>query len=257
MALIHCDFFSQVLGLHSSMYVILPEKKDAMHDGGARASYPTLYLLHGLSDDHSAWLRQTSIERYVRETQLAVVMPAVNRSFYTDMAHGLRYFTFISEELPAIARSLFPLSNRREENFVAGLSMGGYGALKLALRHPDRFSAAASLSGAVDVARIAIESAEFANVYQDVHSISGSDDDLFELLNQVVRSDQPLPKLFACCGTEDFLHGDNQRFLQHAKTLGVDITYEEEPAKHVWSYWDKEIQHVLKWLPIDLSQSDM
>jgi len=130
MALIHCDFFSEALGLSTSMCVILPEPARGQigMPGSERqpsGPHPVLWLLHGLSDDHTIWQRRTSIERYVAERGLAVVMPAVARSFYTDMAHGLPYWTFISEELPAAARSFFPLSPAREDNFVAGLSMGG------------------------------------------------------------------------------------------------------------------------------------
>jgi S-formylglutathione hydrolase FrmB len=95
-----------------------------------------LYLLHGLSDDDTAWLRRTSIERYVSELGLAVVMPQVHRSFYSDELHGLRYWTFLSDELPQLVDSFFHVSTRREDTFVAGLSMGGYGALKWALRQP-------------------------------------------------------------------------------------------------------------------------
>ncbi len=144
MALIQCDFFSETLQLSTSMNVILPQP--------ARARYPVLYLLHGLSDDHTTWLRRTSIERYVDPLGLAVVMPAVHRSFYSDMAHGNRYWTFVSRELPALARGFFPISSSRADTFVAGLSMGGYGAFKLALSFPQRFAAAASLSGALDQA---------------------------------------------------------------------------------------------------------
>ena len=111
-----------------------------------------LYLLHGLSDDDTIWLRRTSIERYVAPLGLAVVMPQVHRSFYTDEAHGNRYWTFLSEELPELVHHFFRLSRRREDTFVAGLSMGGYGALKWALREPERFAAAASMSAAADVA---------------------------------------------------------------------------------------------------------
>ena len=115
---------------------------------------PVLYLLHGLSDDDTIWLRRTSIERYAAPLGLAVVMPQVARSFYTDEAHGNRYWTFLSEELPQLARSFFHLSDRREDTFVAGLSMGGYGALKWALHRPGRFAAAASLSGALDLVAV-------------------------------------------------------------------------------------------------------
>src|SRR5690348_3177908 len=145
MALVRCDYFSDVLGFGTSMTLILPENTT----GGP---FPTLYLLHGLSDDDTAWLRRTSIERYVDELGLAVVMPAVHRSFYTDEYYGRPYWTFVTEELPRIAGRFFRLSDRREDTFVAGLSMGGYGAFKWALRHPERFAAAASLSGALDVA---------------------------------------------------------------------------------------------------------
>jgi S-formylglutathione hydrolase FrmB len=154
MALLHCDFFSDVLGLSTSMTVILPQAttRQIGMSGAVRAdAHPTLYLLHGMSDDHTIWVRRTSIERYVAPLGLAVVMPAVHRSFYTDMAHGANYWTFISEELPLLARSFFPLATSREANFVAGLSMGGYGAFKLALTYPDRFAAAASLSGVLDL----------------------------------------------------------------------------------------------------------
>ncbi|GGJ07582.1 esterase [Alicyclobacillus cellulosilyticus] len=254
MALIHCDFFSEVLGLSCSMYVILPQSTHNQIGltGAARdGKHPTLYLLHGMSDDHTIWVRRTSIERYVAPLGLAVVMPAVHRSFYTDMAHGLKYWTFISEELPAIARSFFPLSAAREDNFVAGLSMGGYGAFKLALRHPDRFAAAASLSGALDVAaRAAAGTEEWRNIFGDPSRVRGSDDDLFALAERVAKSDGPKPLLYQCCGTEDFLYADNRRFMAHARELGLPLTYEEEPGSHEWGYWDLKIQRVLEWLPL-------
>jgi putative tributyrin esterase len=144
-------FFSETIGMLSSMYVLLPQRKMEERNGKRPPKYKTLYLLHGHSDDHSAWQRYTSIERYAEDLHLAVVMPAVHMSFYNDMAHGWKYWQFISEEVPALARDMFSLSSARKDNFVAGLSMGGYGALKMALTHPDRFAAAASLSGALDL----------------------------------------------------------------------------------------------------------
>ena len=146
MALLSWNFHSDTLGISASANVILPQA--AVEKG---EKLPVLYLLHGLSDDHTNWQRRTSIERYADPLGLAVVMPAVNRSFYANMAHGPRYWDFISEELPQLAQSFFPLSDKRADTFVAGLSMGGYGAFKVALSHPDRYAAAASLSGTVDV----------------------------------------------------------------------------------------------------------
>src|SRR5437868_6066068 len=148
MAFFDCHFFSDVLGLTVTAHVLLPQKTERQIGlaGGAKTDggFPTLTLLHGLSDDHTIWSRRTSIERYAAARNLAVIMPAAGRSFYQDMASGARYWTFVSEELPAILRHFFPLSEKRADNFVAGLSMGGYGAMRLALAHPERFAAAAS-----------------------------------------------------------------------------------------------------------------
>ena len=257
MALLHCDFFSDTLGLCCSMDVILPQattRQIGMASTGAGDRLPTLYLLHGLSDDHTIWQRRTSIERYVADMPLAVVMPAVGRSFYTDMAHGLRYWTFIADELPAICRSFFPLSHRREDTFVAGLSMGGYGAFKLALRCPDRYAAAASLSGALDMAALAAaddHGPDIELVYGDPAAIAGSDHDLLHLAEAVAASDGPKPALFQWCGTDDFLYPANLTFRDRALGLGLPLTYTEGPGDHQWKHWDEQIQHVLAWLPLD------
>ena len=142
MAHLRVDFFSDSLSLSTSMTVLLPQRTTtqigmtgAVTDGPP----PVLYLLHGLSDDDTIWLRRTSIERYVAPLGLAVVMPQVHRSFYTDEHYGGAYWTFLSDELPRLVHEWFRVSDRREETFVAGLSMGGYGALKWALRQPERF----------------------------------------------------------------------------------------------------------------------
>jgi S-formylglutathione hydrolase FrmB len=218
--------------------------------------HPTLYLLHGLSDDDSIWLRRTSIERYVAEMGIAVVMPQVHRSFYTDMESGGKYWTFISEELPALARSFFPLSPKREDNFVAGLSMGGYGAIKLGLRKPETFAAAASLSGALDMAHDFINPgnpSEKSREYQLIFGqkdIDGTPNDLLWLLNEVDNSKGPKPLLYQCCGTEDFLYENNQSFRAACAKTSLSLTYEEGPGEHEWGYWDTKIQDVLKWLPL-------
>ncbi|SEM86854.1 alpha/beta hydrolase family protein [Paenibacillus sp. OV219] len=256
MALIQCDFFSETLGLSTSMNVILPQSAPSQigmdSKAAAQTKHRTLYLLHGMSDDHSIWLRRTSIERYVASLGIAVVMPAVHRSFYANMAAGGKYWTFISEELPAIARSFFPLSDRREDNFVAGLSMGGYGAFKLALNKPEQYAAAASLSGGFDVASFTHRMPEEARL------VFGTDNYVNELPNNLylaadtlaAQADIPIPLLYQCCGTEDFLYEDNIRFRDHVKQLNLPLTYEEGPGEHEWGYWDKQIQRVLEWLPL-------
>lgn len=260
MALIECKFYSDVLGLSTSMTVILPQQTTTqigMSNVTKGELHPTLYLLHGLSDDDSIWLRRTSIERYVAHLGMAVVMPQVHRGFYTDMAEGGRYWTFISEELPALARSFFPLSPKREDTFVAGLSMGGYGAFKLGLRKPDTFAAAASLSGALDMVHHSLnwedptkKSPEYERIFGK-HSIKDTPDDLLWLLKEVDRSNGPKPLLYQCCGTEDFLYEDNQTFRKACAKTSLSLTYEEGPGEHEWGYWDTKIRDVLAWLPLE------
>jgi len=260
MALIECRFYSEVLQLSTSMTVILPQKTTTqigMSNTTRGKLHPTLYLLHGLSDDDSIWLRRTSIERYVAEMGIAVVMPQVHRSFYTDMEAGGKYWTFISEELPALARSFFPLSPAREDNFVAGLSMGGYGAIKLGLRKPEVFAAAASLSGALDMAHHYMnwdDSTAKTREYELIfgkQDISGTSNDLLWLLKQHNAAKGPKTALYQCCGTEDFLYEDNQRFREACGKTKLSLTYEEGPGEHEWGYWDNKIRDVLAWLPLD------
>jgi putative tributyrin esterase len=256
MILTEVNFFSETLVLGSTMLVLLPQLPLAEVQSTARKKFRTLYLLHGRSDDHAAWQRKTSIERYVEGLNLAVVMPAVHRSFYTDMVHGGKYWQFISEEVPAVVRSLFPLSSARKDNFVAGLSMGGYGAYKLALTHPERFAAAASLSGGLDLSySVGADNprndegrlAEFRTIFGALSKVPGSNNDLIALAKKVSRGPVK-PRLYQCCGTEDFIYPDNVRFREAVSKLPLDLTYEEGPGEHNWAYWDGMIQRVLKWM---------
>ena len=251
MALVDCDFFSESLEVGTSVTVVLPQETEAQIgvDATARTSaeMPVLYLLHGLSDDHTAWLRYTSIERYATAAGLAVVMPAVHRSFYTDERHGHAYWTYVADELPRVMGSFFRFSERREDTFVAGLSMGGYGALKLALRHPDRFAAAASLSGAVDLARLAGRPERrdlFARVFDGEPA---PDEDLFALLAAADVS--ALAPLHVSCGTEDPLYPFSVRFADEAIAAGAKVTTDFRPGEHEWGLWDAVIRDVIDWLP--------
>jgi putative tributyrin esterase len=253
---LRCDFFSEALSLSTSMTVLLPQRTTTqigMAGAVTGGPPPVLYLLHGLSDDDTIWLRRTSVERYVAPLGLAVVMPQVHRSFYTDEVYGGRYWTFLSEELPELVGSLLRVSDRREDTFVAGLSMGGYGALKWALRQPGRFAAAASLSGALDVAGLRTRRTRpqdprlFERCFGD-RELAGSDDDLLGLLT--AADPGTLPALRVSCGTEDELTEDNRRFVVAASSAGVPVTTDFGPGAHDWAYWDAGIQDVLAWLPL-------
>ncbi len=261
MAFLQCDFFSETLQISCSLNVIIPQRMACENESVSeipRETFPSLYLLHGLSDDHTAWMRRTSIERYAANAGLAVIMPAVNRSFYANMYRGANYWDFISEEVPAFAERLFPLSSDPNNRFVAGLSMGGYGAFKLALNYPNRFAAAASLSGALDLAGSENLSEErlpdAGNIFKDAESVIGSNNDLIHLLTKAALERTSLPKLYQCCGTEDFLYDANQNFLTHAKANAIPLTYEEGPGEHEWGYWDTHIQKVIDWLPLEIDE---
>jgi S-formylglutathione hydrolase FrmB len=244
MALMRLNFKSETLGRHTYVNVILPQN-------GAVKPFPVLYLLHGLTDDQEAWLRNTPIERYAEGRDLAIVMPATDRGFYTDTTYGIKHFTYISEELPALLRQYLPLSDRREDTYAAGLSMGGYGALKLALRNPGRFSFAASLSGAL-VCREMLESGIVGQTVPDLmpemELIFGKtvkpEDDVFRLLETA----SPKPRLFVCCGEKDelMLYPINNAMRKYAAGLGYNVKWRSDSqAGHSWAYWDLMIQEVL------------
>ncbi|MBD5538225.1 MAG: esterase family protein [Lachnospiraceae bacterium] len=259
MALLHVDFFSDVLGMCMNMDVILPQQTYSQigMEGKRRAGkYPTLYLLHGMSDDHTIWQRRTSIERYVSDLGIAVVMPTTHLGFYTDTTYGMKYFTFVSEELPAICRDFFPnMSDKREDTLAAGLSMGGYGAWKLALAASDTFGAGASLSGALDMAghkkiQQELETERrslWEGIFGDPLHIAGTKNDLLYLAKELKASGKPLPKLYAWCGTEDFLYEENKIAWREVQKLGYDLSCHESTGDHQWIYWDEHIVNVLKW----------
>jgi len=249
MALLETRFDSDVLALSLGMNIILPEHPDAWNEPPA-----VLYLLHGLTDDHTIWTRRTSIERYASNYPLVVVMPDVYNSFYCDMAHGSNYWKFISEELPAFIKRWFNVSRDPKNTFVAGLSMGGYGAMKLALGCPGQYAAAASIAGALDLAVHTDDEWDetreriFKAIFGDVQTVPGSENDLIYRLGKL--DTVPETKFYACVGTGDYLYQDSLHFRDKAAEAGIDLTFEEAPGEHGWEFADTYIQRVLEWLPV-------
>ena len=236
MAFMEVNIFSNALGMATTFNMIMPE----------RTSEPpaVLYLLHGLSDDHSIWERRTRIELYAGEYNLAVVMPTTHRGFYTDMHGGLKYYTYISQELPEIVSTMFNVSTAREKTFIAGLSMGGYGAVKIGLNNPDKFSAAASMSGVLDVKGFRMPPNEYTAIFGD--SVTPENDPI-ALAQTFASCPEKAPKLFVCCGTSDELLGTNRSFKAAAEKVGLDLKYIEDEGSHSWYYWDEHIRMILKW----------
>lgn len=257
MAFLEFTFHSKELQKNVPVNILLPENRKKDDPAGApEGTYKTLWLLHGLAGCHSDWVRKTGIERYASEYGIAVVMPGVDRSWYTDTAYGLNYFTFIAQELPVVCRSYFKgMSDRREDNLIAGISMGGYGAMKVALTYPEQYCACASLSGALDITRRGgrpYNLAEWQSIFgynmQSAEELEGSKHDLFALATQGQQKNVQFPKLYLWCGTEDKLIEYNRRFHAHLTDLNIDHCYEESEGGHTWNCWDMHTPAALRYI---------
>ena len=248
-ALIDLKFYSQKLGMQTEAYVVIPQKSTSGQIGvDSKAEgdrYKCLYLLHGLSDDHSIWLRRTSIERYATAYGICVVMPCAGRSFYTDMKYGMKYFSYISEELPKVIGEFLNISPKREDTYIAGLSMGGYGALKIGLKKPDVFCAAAGISSVADIKNGMFNDVLIPVFGDDV--IIPDSEDLFYLAEKTNSAPQK-PRIFMGVGTEDSLYDSNVQLKQKFEELDYDFTYRESKGNHGWAFWDEYIQYVLEWM---------
>lgn len=248
MALIRLDHTPKTIELNLPLYVILPNPGSM--GGQPLRERKVLYLLHGLSDDGSAWQRYTSIEVLASAYGLVVVMPSVGRSFYTDQPDGRRYFTYLTEELPQYLKDVFALSPTRENTFIAGNSMGGYGAFKTAFAYPERFAAACSFSGVLSLDFIRANPqdtrlAEFAYVFGDLDQLSGSPNDPAAWFKQAAQNPSHLPRLFMSCGRQDDLYLLNQMVYAGLQNLGIPVDYYEEDAAHDWAFWDRDIRRFL------------
>ena len=206
-----------------------------------------LYLLHGLKQNADAWQRMSSAERYADYYGYAIVMPEVQRSFYTDMAHGPAYFTYLTEELPRTMHAIFKLPTDPARTFVGGLSMGGYGALKCALNYPDRYAGAMCFSSGFDLVTDPDQLMSAYHGRAELEGLTGADlrakpeDDLYAVIRDFPAG-QKKPHLYIACGTEDYLHQKNTEMRDHLIAGGFDPCYEEWPGSHNWIFWDAALQ---------------
>jgi len=235
-------FRSATLQKHMAMNVVLPQVDTS-------GPYPVFYLLHGLSDDHTIWMRHTRLEWYVRQLPLIVVMPDGGRSFYCDAVNGPAYETYLLEDVIPLVDRFFPTVAAREGRVIGGLSMGGYGAMKLAFKFPDRFCSAVSHSGALNVVRGMLRQElreELGRIFGD--SPEGGKDDLFALAEAAAQDSSRIAALSALrfdCGLDDGLLAQNRSFHELLTRLGIPHEYEEFPGAHTWDYWDEHLQEAL------------
>ena len=246
MAFYRATFYAKRFNMDQEFNIIIPD------DVKAGEKLPTLFLLHGYLGNHQQWMRFSSIERYAWKKRMAIVMPEAQNGFYFDHVDGHQYFQVLIDLMEHV-RIVFPLSDKREDTYVAGLSMGGYGAFKWALTHPELFSKAASLSGALDIIRAKkamIEEpkryhakAMFGNI-----DLTVSDLNLYVLLEKHMKEQTVLPDLFIGCGTEDFLYEESVEMHQYLDKHHIAHTYKTSAGDHHWDFWDAYIQKVIDWL---------
>jgi len=236
MARVEINFQSAVLNRAVACYAIVPEKVRARN-------LPVLYLLHGYSDDYTIWLRRTGLERYVDGREIIVVMPDGGHEFYVDARIGYRYETFLMEELIPRMEVWLPAAGRRNRRGIGGLSMGGYGAVRLGLKYPGHFATVHGHSGAYDIGRRLRDGGltEVPRVFGA--SVAGTDRDIFHLVDTVPR--KGLPAFHLDCGRSDHCLADNRKLVKALKQRGIPHTYREHAGAHNWDYWDTHIREAV------------
>jgi S-formylglutathione hydrolase FrmB len=239
---ISATFRSEALGTTTHARIIFP-----LTPPEGTVTKRVLYLLHGMTGGCDDWVSNTRIAHYANQQQFIVIMPEVQNSFYTDMAYGGDYFTYVAYELPALAEQIFNIRHTRENTYIAGLSMGGYGAAKIALSRPDFFTAVAAFSGALDTEWVL----KTLPTQDDRHkklaiAIAGLDlqvpegGNLFTLATGLAQKPEK-PRILVTCGTEDFLLDSNRAFDAHMKPLPFEYTYKEWAGTHDWDFWEESL----------------
>ena len=263
MAIIEVNFISKCLMRTVTFHAIIPvDKFGPQAENAEQKPLKTLYLLHGIFGNYTDWVNGTRIQAWAEANDLAVIMPSGENRFYLDdEKSGELYGEFIGKELVEFTRKLFPLSDKREDTFIAGLSMGGYGAIRNGLKYAENFGCVIGLSAALvhDTWKDADNSAPiftfrrnyYEAIFGEYDKVKGSDTDPKALLLKLKEEGRPVPKMYLCCGTEDGLVTANRDFRDFLNENGVDLTYVEGPGKHDWVFWDTYIKKVLDWLPLN------
>ena len=262
MALIHLDLYSECLTRMTMVDVILPEMRETRLLDNSK--YPVLWLLHGATDDQTCWQRFTAVERYAQKRGIAVVMPAVDISFYANTDAG-RYFDYVTEELPRIITSQFPVSPLREDNFVAGMSMGGHGAMKLGFTKPEKYAAIGIFSCAnfIDLMDGPVPKDKrhplnfvrwtvFGTKDGDLSKCHNTEHDNRYLARLASESGKPLPRIFGCCGCQDSCHDAEMADLHYFASLPspFDVVFFDGDGVHYFDFWDRWLDVFIQWLPL-------
>lgn len=263
MAVLNLDLYSYELAMNTQVAMILPERRGVPHEPH-EGGYPVLYLLHGHGQDYTSWLRLSRIEFYLQNSDVIVVMPNTNRGCYVDGVRTHRYGSYLTQELPVALQNWFHISADRQNTFIAGMSMGGYGALRAALSCPERYGAVCAMSAGIRMGTADIKgqadkglaipdipeiNQNFENIYGDPKEYAGSPYDLKQLARTLNDADGPKPRILQLCGTEDPLLGQNVEFADFLKTQCPDLdhTFQTSPGIHDFNYWDRESTTMLQF----------
>lgn len=262
MALIQAQFYSKMLKRIVPFSALLPV--DTIEIPGAQEiskpkSMKTLYLLHGYSGNHMDWLYGTRIQELSLKHGIAVIMPSGDNNFYLDQKEKEEWYgEFIGNELLEITRTMFRLSDKREDTYIGGLSMGGFGAIRNGLKYSDNFRGIIGLSSALITHNIANITPDFKddiasygyyrNVFGDLKQLLGSENDPEALILELKDKEKIIPDIYMACGTEDFLLEENRGFHQFLKEKNVSHTYLESPGVHDWKFWDEYIEKAILWM---------
>lgn len=260
MAIFQVHMNSYTLRMETDLTVIIPSSIgwDRIHGTNRHIDYPekfkVLYFFHGFGGDYFSTLYHTRIAEYAQKYQIAVVMPSGYNAAYTDMKYGPEYTKFYNEELHEFINRMFPVSDKVEDTFIAGFSMGGYGALVNGIGRPDVYSAAASIACTLNVdARIEGQTNTIPSMvtamYGNPPIIDRNTQDVFVMLENAIKNNAPLPRLFACSGTEDQRAYPRFKMLEECcERIGLDMAMETGPGVHDWTFTDKWLPRVIEWL---------
>lgn len=265
MAFIQVSLMSKSLMRTVPVNVILPTDKLYFPGMPQRKEkpYKTLYLLHGIFGSSVDWVNGTRIQRWAEENDLAVVMPSGDNAFYTNHPEsGNNYEDFVGVELVNEMRKMFPLSKKRQDTYIGGLSMGGYGALHIGLKYPDTFSHIVSLSGAVildgiekrdNSSPIFMNRRDYAEYcFGDLTKLKKSEVNPEYQVKLLLKAEKKIPMIHMACGESDSLLEANNKFVKFLQKNKVDVEYEVGPGNHEWDFWDRYIQKAIyQWLPTE------
>ncbi|MCR4891233.1 MAG: esterase family protein [Lachnospiraceae bacterium] len=258
MAFVHVNFYSDTLKINTDISLIIPtpgpddgEKADRR----GRKLFRTLTMLHGTFGDHTDWARLTGIERLAQEYGIMVIMPSGANGFYRDMKRGKRYFTYITEELPSFVENIFPVLKGRENHYIGGLSMGGYGAVMAALKRPDIYGGALSFSGTLDLAAFRelcnqgiFPDPYFWDLIFDKNSDEADPAEVLTAARQLMGKGGMAPELYFTVGRQDPLYKSGLEVVREMKDMGFQVSFEEDDGAHEWDFWDRSLKGAFKWL---------